>query len=184
MEEKKIVMFLVAVIIILACILGAMFLQPTNAKDPSIIKITSDKTLYEGDSLSIQLTDLNKTPISNENVYIEITNENGEVIVNETLNTNSEGNAKLELDLSKGDYIVNVTFAGNENFTGNITTQKLTIEEEIAEPESSSASSGNSYVDSILNDPTCTVVKDPYSICPKHGVPYWQDNYCDWFIQS
>ena len=88
--------------------------------------------------------------------------------------------------MKKGKYKVNVTYGGNENYTGNSTTQKLTIKKEVKETSSSdstsSASSGNSYVDQILNDPSCTVVKDPYSICPIHGVPYRQDNVCDWFI--
>ena len=34
------------------------------------------------------------------------------------------------MNLKKGEYKVNVTYGGNENYTGNSTTQKLTIKEE------------------------------------------------------
>ena len=34
------------------------------------------------------------------------------------------------MDLKKGKYKVNVTYGGNENYTANSTTQKLTIKEE------------------------------------------------------
>ena len=184
MENKNIIIILVAIIIVLGVVAGAMFLQSGNSKEPSEVKITSDKSQYEGGKLSLQLTDLNKTALSKEKVNITITNKKGKVVVNETVKTNSKGKAKLDLDLKKGKYSVNVTYGGDENHTGNSTVQKLTIKEEVKEPKTSTTSSStNSYVEGILNDPSCTVVKDPYEICPIHGVPYWQDDYCDWFIQ-
>ena len=36
----------------------------------------------------------------------------------------------MDLDLKKGKYNVTVSYSGNENYTGNNTTQKLTIKEE------------------------------------------------------
>ncbi len=139
MENKNIIIILVAVIIVLAVIVGVMFLQPTNTKEPTKIKITSDKTQYEGGKLSIQLTDLNKTALAKEKVNITITNKNGKVVVNETVKTNSKGKAKLDLDLKKGKYNVTVIYSGNENYTGNNTTQKLTIKEEVKETFSDSS---------------------------------------------
>ena len=130
MENKNIILILVVAIIVLAAIVGVMFLHPTNAKEPSKIKITSNKTLTEGDSLSIKLTDLNKTPISKEVVNITITDSKGKVVVDDVVKTDSKGKAKLDLDLKKGKYNVTVSYGGNENYTGNNTTQKLTIKEE------------------------------------------------------
>lgn len=129
MENKNIVIILVIVVVVLAAVLGAMFLQSANAKEPTKLKITSDKTQYEGGKLTVQLTDLNKTAISKEKVNITITNKKGKIVVNETVKTNSKGKAKLDLDLKKGKYTVNVTYGGNENYTGNNTAQKLTIKE-------------------------------------------------------
>lgn len=46
--------------------------------------------------------------------------------------------------MKKGKYVVNVTYGGNENYTGNNTTQKLTIKEEVVEAEPTSSSSDSS----------------------------------------
>jgi ABC-type Na+ efflux pump permease subunit len=146
MENKNIIIILVAIVIVLAVIAGAMFLQSGNAKEPTKVKITSDKEQYEGGKLKIKLTDLNKTPISKEIVNITVTNKKGKVVVDDVVKTDSKGKAKLDLNLKKGKYKVNVTYGGNENYTGNNTTQKLKIKKEVKETvveESSSSSSGS-----------------------------------------
>lgn len=129
MENKNIILVLVIIIIILAVIAGAMFFKQNPAKEATKVKITSDKTQYEGGKISLQLTDLNKTAISKEKVTIIIKNKKGKVVVNQSIETNSKGKAKLDLDLKKGKYIVNVTYSGNENYTGNSTSEKLSIKE-------------------------------------------------------
>lgn len=148
MENKNIIIILVVIIIVLAAAIGFTMFNPMHAKEPTKVKITSDKEQYEGGELSIQLTDLNKTPISKEVVNITITNSKGKVVVDDVVKTNSKGKAKLDLDLKKGKYNVTVTYGGNENYTGNNTTQKLTIKEEVvkAEPASSSTTSNTQVV--------------------------------------
>lgn len=47
MENKKIIIILLAIIVVLAVIAGAMFLQTGNAKEPTKVKITSDKEQFE-----------------------------------------------------------------------------------------------------------------------------------------
>ena len=133
MEHKHIIIILLAVIIVLAAVMGFMVLKPADSQEPTKVKITSDKSQYEGGKLSIKLTDLNGTGISKEIVNITITNKKGKVVVDEVVKTDSKGNAKLDLDFKKGQYNVNVTYGGNENYTGNNTTQKLTIKEEVVE---------------------------------------------------
>lgn len=143
MENKNIIIILLVIIIILAVAIGFAFLNPTNAKEPTKIKITSDKEQYGGGELSIQLTDLNKTPISKEIVNVTVTNSKGKVVVDNVVKTNSKGNAKMDLDLKKGKYNVTVSYGGNENYTGNNTTQKLKIKEEVVEAQSASSSSSS-----------------------------------------
>ena len=143
MENKNIIIILIVIIVILAAAIGFAMFNPMHAKEPTKIKITSDKEQYEGGELSIQLTDLNKTPISKEVVNITITNSKGKVVVDDVVKTNSKGKAKLDLDLKKGKYNVTVTYGGNENYTGNNTTQKLTIKEEVVETASVSSTNSN-----------------------------------------
>ena len=144
MENKNIIIILVVIIVILAAAIGFAMFNPMHAKEPTKIKITSDKEQYEGGELSVQLTDLNKTPISKEVVNITITNSKGKVVVDQVVKTDSKGKAKLDLDLKKGKYKVNATYEGNENYTGNKTIQKLTIKEEVVEVEQSSQSQSSS----------------------------------------
>ena len=42
--------------------------------------------------------------------------------------------------MKKGKYNVTVNYGGNENYTGNNTTQKLTIKEKVAEAKTTSSS--------------------------------------------
>ena len=144
MENKHIIIILIVIIIILAAAIGFAMFNPMHAKEPTKIKITSDKEQYEGGELSITLTDLNKTPLSKEVVNITITNSKGKVVVDDVVKTNSKGKAKLDLDLKKGKYNVTVTYSGNENYTGNNTTQKLTIKEEVTEATVSESSTQSS----------------------------------------
>lgn len=141
MENKNIIIILVVIIVILAAVIGFMVLKPMHAKEPTKIKVTSNKTLNEGDDLSVKLTDLNKTPLSKEKVNITIKDSKGKIVVNKTVKTNDKGNAKLDLDLNKGKYNVTVSYGGNENYTGNNTTQELTIKEKVVEAQQSSSSS-------------------------------------------
>ena len=143
MESKNIIIILIVIIVILAAAIGFMVLKPMHAKEPTKIKVDSNKTLYEGDNLSVKLTDLNKTPLSKQKVNITIKNSKGKVVINKTVKTNSKGKAKLDLDLKKGKYDVQVTYSGNENYTGNNTTQKLTIKEKVVEAASETTQTAN-----------------------------------------
>ena len=146
MENRNIIIILVVIIVILTAVIGFMVLKPMHAKEPTKVKITSNDTLDEGKDLTFKLTDLNKTPISNEKVNITIKNTKDKILVNKIVKTNDNGNAKMDLKLKKGKYNVDVAYGGNENYTGNNTTQKLTIKEKVSEPslQSGSSSSQNS----------------------------------------
>lgn len=149
MENKNIIIILLVIIVVLAVAIGFILLNPTHAKEPTKIKITSEKEQYKGGKLKIQLTDLNKTPLSKEVVNIKITNKKGKVVVDDVVKTDSKGKAKLDLKLKKGKYKVNVSYGGNENYTGNSTIQKLTIKEKkVVEAEPASSKSVTSNDDS------------------------------------
>lgn len=181
--NNKIIISLLLIIIALLVVFGIMLINPSDAKTDTIITVTSNDTLYDGDYFSISLTDVNGTPLDNQTVKISIIDSNGGENP-QRITTDTMGNGMLQLKgLTVGNYTVNVTYLGNKNYSGNSSIQKFSINEHKKESSSESSSSGNSYVDRILNDPSCHVIRNPYSICPKHGVPYYQDKYCDWFIQ-
>ena len=103
-KNKKIIIALFVIIIVLAAAIGFVLLNPMHAKEPTKIKITSDKSQYEGGNISVKLTNLNGTAISKEIVNITITDNKGKVVVDDVVKTNSKGKADLKLDLKKGKY--------------------------------------------------------------------------------
>ncbi|WP_296874661.1 Ig-like domain repeat protein [uncultured Methanobrevibacter sp.] len=186
MENKNIIIILLIVVVILAAVLGFMFLNKTNPKDSTKIKITSDKSQYEDSAeLSIKLTDMNGTALSKEIVNITITDKKGKVVADDVVKTNSKGNAKLDLNLKKGKYSVNVTYDGNENFTANHSSQNLTIKEEASTSEVSSgesqSSSGTPY--DINNLPP---TNDPYPETNRYYIDenYIKQEYADGYMRT
>ena len=145
MENKTLIIILIAIIAVLLAMIGVILLEQSNSREESVIKITSDKTIYEGGSISVKLTDLNNTAISKEIVNIEITDKKGRIVFDNVVKTDSKGKAKVNPDLKKGKYLVNVSYDGNENCTGCNTTQKLTVKEKVAEAQTSSGSSADFY---------------------------------------
>lgn len=129
MENKNIIIILVVIILVLAAVLGAVMFMSFNSKEPVKIVITSNNTLNEGENLTVQLADLNKTAISKQEVNVTVTDSEGKEVVSKAVKTNSKGKATLDLDLKKGKYNVTVSFAGNEKYGGNSTVEKLTIKE-------------------------------------------------------
>ena len=180
MENKHIIIILLVIIVVLVAAIGFVLLNPTNAKEPTNIKIASDKEQYEDGELSIVLTDLNKTPLSKEIVNITVTDKKGKVVVDDAVKTNSKGKAKLDFDLKKGKYTVNVTYGGNDNYTANSTTQNLKIKEAVTKTVSSNSqsSSGTKYDLNNLppsNDPYPETNR--YYIDEYHIKQEYQDGY-------
>ena len=177
MENKNIIIILAIIIVILIAIAGIMFLNPTEAKEPTNIKITSDKGQYTDGKLSIQLSDLNNTPLSKEIVNITITNKKGKIVVDDVVKTNSDGKAIFNLDLDKGKYTVNVTYGGNENYTSSNATQKLTIKEEEKQTEEVSSSSSSSTSDEWIYGTGSGASDDPNIHWKKNVITGYTEYY-------
>ena len=185
MEYNKIIIILVIILVILAAAIGVMFLNSVNAKEPSSIKITSSNEQNEGGNLSVILTDLNGTPISNESLNISITNSNGIPVMGKSVKTDSKGEINLNLDLKKGEYKVNVTYKGNQKYAGINTTQKLTIKEAVTStPSSSSSSSQSSGTPYDINNLPPT--NDPYPETKRYYTDQYhvRQEYADGYMRS
>lgn len=186
MENRNIIIILVVIVVILAAVVGFMALNPTNAKQPAKIKITSDKEQYEGGKLSIQLTDLNRTPISKEVVNVTVTNSKGKIVVDDVVKTNSKGKAELDLDLKNGKYEVNVTYGGNENYTANGTSQKLTIKEEATTTSVASTGNSKSSSDTPYDINNLPPSNDPYPETNRYFIDEYivKQEYADGYMRT
>ena len=152
MDNKQIIIILLVVIVALAAAIGFVLFNQATAKEQTIVKITSDSKQTEGGALSVKLTDLSDNPIAKEIVSVKITDKNGKVVVDDVVKTDAKGKAKLDLDLKKGKYDVNVVYEGNGTFAGDNETQKLTIKEKEATTTETSSSQSQPQVYAYRSD--------------------------------
>lgn len=139
MERNRFI--IVALIIIIAIlIIGLAVIMPGFGKEKANLTIKSNDTISQGESIKVELTDVNGTPIENETVNVTISDENG-TEESEVAVTDDEGVVEVTVDVEDvGNYTVECTFEGNENFTENTTVQEIeVVEEEIPEEIPSSS---------------------------------------------
>jgi len=148
MNYNKIIIALVIVLVVIVAA-GVLFLNPGHAKADSRVVVLSNSTLNDGDYFTIRLTDLNNTPIANQTVNVTIIDANGGKNP-QVITTDANGDGSLQLNgLAVGNYTMNVTYGGNNNYTSCNTTQKLEMKEKVIPTVSSSSSSKSS---SNIND--------------------------------
>ncbi len=147
MEKNKILIIaLVAIIAVL--IIGLAVVMPGFGKEKANVTIKSNDTISQGDSIKIELTDVNGTPIDNETVNVTLKDENGTEDVKVEVVTDDEGVAEVEIDDEQetGNYTVECTFEGNDNFTEDTTTQEIEIvEEDVLDDDSEDVDYGAFY---------------------------------------
>ena len=142
MDNNKLIIALIVILIVMLAA-GIFLLNPGHAKVDSRIIVTSNSTLHDGDNFTIRLTDLNNTPISNQCVNITIIDANGGKNP-QAVTTDANGDGKLQLNgLTLGNYTVNVTYGGNDNYTVCNTTQRLQMTEKVT-PQASTTSTSSS----------------------------------------
>lgn len=149
MDYNKIIIALVIVLIVIVAA-GLLLLNPGHAKSDSRVVVSSNSALYDGDNFTVRLTDLNNTPIANQTVNVTIIDANGGKNP-QVVTTDANGYGSLQLKgLTPGEYTFNITYGGNENYTGCNFTQMITIEKPATSSNSNAVSSSQSsdWVDS------------------------------------
>jgi len=164
MNNDKIIIALVVLLIVVIAA-GILLLNPSHAKVDSRTIVTSNSTLHDGDNFTIRLTDLNNTPIANQRVNITIIDANGGKNP-QAVTTDANGEGKLQLNgLTPGEYTMNVTYGGNDNYTVCNTTQKLTMEKKVVhETVNQQSTKSSSSSNEIFFDPEVNVYYDSKGI--------------------
>jgi hypothetical protein len=125
MEKNRIIIVaLIAVIAVL--IIGLAVVMPGFGKDKTNITIKSNDTIGQGDSVKIKLTDVNGTPIDNGTVNVTIKDKKG-TVEKKAVRTNKDGDAKVKMDTEPGNYTLNCTFSGDDNYTEDTTTKQIEV---------------------------------------------------------
>lgn len=127
-KNQKIIIALIVIIAII--LIGLAVAMPNFGKQQANLTIKSNDTINQGESIKIELTDVNGTPIENETVNVTLTDENG-TSDEKVAVTNKKGVAKVDVeDEDPGNYTVECTFEGNDNFTEDTIVEEVEIVEE------------------------------------------------------
>lgn len=177
MDLNKIIIALVIVLIVLVVAEFLMF-NTNFAKEDSKVIVTSGSELNQGDIFSIRLTDLNGTPISNQNVNVTIVDANGGESHHSVV-TDANGDGIFSLDVSiKGNCVITVTYGGNEHYDASNITQNIQINEKIVEEQSTSSKeyySDSGYLIVFDSDNTLHLVDSQGKTIPGSGSNYYMD---------
>ena len=122
-KNKTIILILLVVIAILAAGLVMSNMHSIEKKQTKLT-ILGNSSINEGDAIKVKLTDLNKTPIANQTVSITVTGKDNTSEYFSVV-TNDKGVGKLDMNKSQGDYKINCTYGGNDNYTANSTAKKI-----------------------------------------------------------
>lgn len=141
--EKRDKIIIVALVIVIIVLLGITIHMFNGQQHQSTqIKVMGNKTIEEGGVLNLKLSLLNDTGIKNKKIKIVVMDKNNKEVLKKNVKTNSKGKASVDLEnISKGKYVVNITFEGDENYSANSTSQKIKIiEKKVVEtaPETNS----------------------------------------------
>ena len=190
MNYNKIIIALVIVLVVIVAA-GVLFLNPGHAKADSRVVVLSNSTLNDGDYFTIRLTDLNNTPIANQTVNVTIIDANGGKNP-QVINTDANGDGSLQLNgLAVGNYTMNVTYGGNNNYTSCNTTQKLEMKEKVIPTQSSSTDSSSAssqkrtYAEiaqdsDVHSNPEKAKELNDHVVGGKDGITYFSDgSYVD-----
>lgn len=124
--DKKTIILLIAIIAIIL-VMGAVFMTNTFKQEPKI-DIVTNGTVHTNTTFLVKSTASNNTSIANENISIEILDNKSKTVIDEEVKTNANGEASIELtNISEGNYTVNVTFEGNDEFKECIVEEELEI---------------------------------------------------------
>lgn len=143
--DKNNIIILALVIIIIALLVGVVSVMFNVTKEDSILVFKSESVLTEGDSINVKLTDANGNAIANQTVNVTITDKDNTNSYYSVV-TDDKGVGTLKLDKNVGNYVVAISYGGNDKYSSSNSNQTLTIKEkEVVEAEhiSSDASSSD-----------------------------------------
>lgn len=179
MDYNKIIIALLIVIVVLL-VVGFMILGPF-AKEDANLSVTTNNVLYDGDNFGISLVGSDGKPIANARVNITITDADGTPNP-QVITTDEKGEGLLQLNgLTPGNYVINVTYGGDNNHNGNNTSQN--IEFKNVETVKTSSQSSSSLPYDINNLPPSN---DPYPETNRYFVDQYhvKQEYADGYMRT
>ncbi|WP_296888423.1 zinc-ribbon domain-containing protein [uncultured Methanobrevibacter sp.] len=101
---------ILATIIVVIVIFGAVFVLNTSPKTATSLTMLSSSNLNSFGEYAVQLKDVNGNPMSGQFIKIEVKNNTY------TLKTDSNGTARMNLTLGDGSYEIKSYFKGDNKY--------------------------------------------------------------------
>lgn len=182
MEYNKII--IVLLIVIVAILVAGFMIFGPFAKESANLSVTTNNILYDGDNFGISLIGKEGKPIANATVDVNIIDAKGGQN-HQVITTNEKGEGLLQLNaLTPGNYVVNVTYKGDNKYNGNNTSQNLEFKEiKAVETSSQSSSSGSGMKYDINNLPPSN---DPYPETNRYFLDQYhvKQEYADGYMRT
>ncbi len=149
--DKNIIIIIALVVAVIAILAGAFAVMPNMNKQDTNLTLMSNSTINEGDSIVIKLTDSDGNLLVNQTVNVSVT-DNNKTSSQYSLVTNETGFGVLKLDKTAGKYNVSISYGGNDKYNGCNVTQTLTIKDNSNETDTQQSSATSSSSNSKDNE--------------------------------
>ncbi|MBE6508093.1 MAG: hypothetical protein E7Z77_01635 [Methanobrevibacter sp.] len=126
MENKNIILILIAIIIVLSVLIGVMYLQSNEKSTDIEIKQTNQSV--DDNLFSVKVLDSKGNVLPYVEINLSIEDNNGNIIVDEEVPLDSDIGNTFDFDLEKGKYIVKVSFNGNKDYLPSNADYNLNVE--------------------------------------------------------
>ncbi|MBO5839915.1 MAG: Ig-like domain-containing protein [Methanobrevibacter sp.] len=123
----------------------------------TIIYLTDITTIYNGYEYKIKLTDDNGNPLSGKNLVYTLNN------VTDTLVTDENGEALLNINLNDGVYVIEIRYDGEEIYLNSSNSSIINVKSSINLP-SSNYTYGSKYIVSLLDKDSNPLANQTVSI--------------------
>lgn len=137
--DKRILVAL-GVLVAVAAVLAIFMAFPSDegVDKTSNIEILGNGTIGVNGTLNVKLSSGDGVALKDKTVHVSVKDENGSVVFEDSAQTYVNGVANVKMvNLSAGEYEVNVTFDGDNNYTGSSAVKKLIISEGVDEEDTS-----------------------------------------------
>ncbi|MDO5849066.1 MAG: carboxypeptidase-like regulatory domain-containing protein [Methanobrevibacter sp.] len=131
---------IIAAIIIVVAIAASMIILNYDTAKETNIEIVSNTSLYDGDTISLKLTDEDGKPVAGENITLKFKDSKG--WTNEVeVRTNDQGTADYTVSsMEPGNYTLECVYSGSDDHKNSNATLTVTILEEVSQTVSTTSS--------------------------------------------
>lgn len=134
MDKKELI--IIGIVVILAIVIGSILFAPSDEAKTTSITLLNKGDFGENSTVYIKLKDIDDNSLSGKTINIKITDDEGKAVYDKTVETHATGVAIAKLkNMSAGNYTLEVSFDGDENYTGCSMNKKISIIGEEVEDE-------------------------------------------------